>query len=45
MSRQEYMERISRMLEGIDSKGLERIYYFLLGWTGIVIEADNKRRK
>lgn len=45
MDKAKYREAIDKMLDMIDAKGLERIYYFLLGWTGIIIELDNKRRK
>ena len=45
MDKAKYREAIDKMLDRIDAKGLERIYYFLLGWTGIIIELDNKRRK
>lgn len=45
MSGNEYRKAIERMLDGIDAKGLERIYYLLLGRTGIVIDAEGRKRK
>lgn len=44
MSRQEYTERISRMLDKISMRNLERLYYFISGWISAVslMEKDAK---
>lgn len=45
MSRQEYTERISRMLDKISVRNLERLYYFISGWISAVSLMEKMQRK
>lgn len=45
MSRNDFRERIDRILDGANDEDLKAIYCFLLGRIGIALDSDCRRKE